>query len=88
MIGFEKTFELPEWLFVESNSREVRKLYTCFFEYKLHRLYRKRIIMLLTRKALFMRGRDDFVATQKSGSAVVIIGRNAEDILVVQIGFN
>ena len=45
-------------------------------------LVRERGVVLLAREALFLRGGDDLAVAEQAGGAVVIEGRDAEDVLV------
>ena len=79
-IGLEDTLELEQRLVVEPDVREVARGDATGREAVPHGVRRKRLVTLLAGEALLLGGGDDVAVSEQARRAVVIEGREAEDV--------
>ena len=79
-VGLEDAVELEERLVVEGDEVEVRSLDAGLLEAVVDRVLGERVVVLLARETLFLRGRDDPAVLHQAGRAVVVERRDAQDV--------
>ena len=71
-IGLDDALEFDERLIVERDAIKLRGFHAALFQAEIDGVLRKREIMFLARKALFLRRRDDLPVTDKTRRAIVV----------------
>jgi hypothetical protein len=79
-IGFEEPLEFDKRLVIEHNVFEILDSDTSFVQTILNGMTWKTWIMLLSRKALFLRRSDDLAILNKTGGAVMVVRRDTENM--------
>src|SRR5579859_3753882 len=87
VIGFQKPFELEEWLFIKRNGRKILIVDSCLFQDVSASVDRKGRVVLFPRKALFLSGSHDLAIDKERGSAIVVERRYPEYCFFHSISF-
>ena len=74
MIGLEQPFEFDQRFVVEDDEVEVAAADPCLTQAVVDRVLRETVVVFLTRKPLFLSGRDDPAIANQGCRAVMIIG--------------
>ena len=78
-IGFQQSLEFDERLLVEDNVVEIAAGDTAFIEAVRDRVSRESWVVLLARKPLLLRGRNDRPVVEETRGTVMVEGRNSEN---------
>jgi hypothetical protein len=84
-VGFEEPLEFDKRLVIEHNVFEILDSDPSFVQTILNGMTWKTWIMLLSRKALFLRRRDDLAILHKTGGAVMVVRRDTENMHAVNL---
>jgi hypothetical protein len=84
-VGFEEPLEFDKRLVIEHNVFEILDSDPSFVQTILNGMTRETWIMLLSRKALFLRRRNNLAILHNTGSAVMVVRRDTENMHAVNL---
>jgi hypothetical protein len=84
-VGFEEPLEFDKRLVIEHHVFEILDSDPSFIQTILNGMTWKTWIMLLSRKALFLRRRNNLAILHKTGSAVMVVRRDTENMHAVNL---
>ena len=79
-IGFQHAGKFGDGLFVKSDGIQIRGGDTGLFQTEINGLFREAVVIFQTCEALFLSGSHDVALLEQDGCAVVIKGRDAQDM--------
>ena len=79
-VGFHQAIEFDQWLVVEDYPMDVADIHARLIKAVANRVPGKPGVVLLARKAFFLRSGDNLTILYECGGTIVIVSRNSQNV--------